>query len=200
MASNNLVQINKNGGLYVRGKRFGLQQKIDVVRAHCKLTIVDPTKEPTLRDVAAEAQVSIKFTNKVLTKFKRLGYVTDPAIAVEEFNISRRAPRKLGPEELLFLLALRAEADRRPLYIYVHILKDEMDCRVSYQTISNIFKKRFEYRGSLRKSSFVPLDKYKAKNIQRYYEFLGILNQLPNHSKFHWINEKHVVNHHCVQE
>jgi hypothetical protein len=71
---------------------------------------------------------------------------------------------------------------------------------VSHQTISNFFKKWFAFRGSLRMSSFVPLDKYKPKNIERYYEFLEMIKKLPEHFEFHCIDEKQVINHHCVQE
>jgi hypothetical protein len=59
--------------------------------------------------------------------------------------LKRKAKRtkgvsKLGPEESLFLLALRTEDDQRPLYIYAKILEDELGVKVSHQTVDHFFK------------------------------------------------------------
>jgi transposase len=171
-----------------------------VVNAHCKLTMVNPTKAPSTREVAVEARVSHKYASRVVAEFRKKGCVEDPALGSLALRDKHKLYRKLGPEESLFLLACRAEDDRRPLYKYVELLQDEMDYRVLHQTIDNCFKKRFDHRGSLRKSSFVPLDKYKPENLERCAEFFRLLEKLPDHFKYHWIDEKHVVNHHCVQD
>jgi transposase len=160
----------------------------------------NPTVQPAIRAVARGARVSPQYASQVIGEFRELGYVEDPAIGILKARAKRKLFTKLGPEEMLFLLACRAEDDVRPLYVYVKLLEDEMGFRVSHQTVDNFFKKRFDHRGSLRKSSFVPLDKYKPENVQRCLEFFDIIKKLPDHFKYHWIDEKHVVNHHCVQD
>jgi hypothetical protein len=112
--------MNENGGLFHKGKRYILQRKIDVVRAHCNLTSVNPTQELTIRAVAAEATVSVKFTFEVLKEFKTLGYITDPCHLAEETNEKRkwskenRSRRSVGA-----VVLLESRRQSSPL-VYLH--------------------------------------------------------------------------------
>jgi hypothetical protein len=40
----------------------------------------------------------------------------------------------------------------------------------------------------------VPKDKFHHENIVHYMEFCMVLEKLPDHTKFHWLDEKHLVN------
>jgi hypothetical protein len=71
---------------------------------------------------------------------------------------------------------------------------------VSHQAIDTFFFKRFDHRGSLRKASPVPLDKFKAHNIEWHRQCLDTLGKLLNHFKYHFTDEKHVVNSDCMMD
>jgi hypothetical protein len=43
----------------------------------------------------------------------------------------------------------------------------------------------------------VPLDKWKPANIRAYHEFMGTIATLKLHNKYHFIDEKHIVNKDC---
>ena len=97
----------------------------------------------------------------------------------------------------MILLALRAEDDQRTLLDYAKELYLETGLVVSIKTVDNFFKKRFLFRGSLRKSNLVPMDKFKLTNVQKYLEFMEKIDKLDNRWKYHWVDEKHVVNGDC---
>ena len=43
----------------------------------------------------------------------------------------------------------------------------------------------------------MPLDKFKPANVQKYLEFMEKIDKLDNRWKYHWVDEKHVVNGDC---
>jgi hypothetical protein len=49
---------------------------------------------------------------------------------------------------------------------------------LSQLLISKWFKLRFQFKGFLRKTSIVPVDKYHPINIQRYSDYLAIVAQI----------------------
>jgi transposase len=65
---------------------------------------------------------------------------------------------------------------------------------VTSQYIGKWFHSRFDFSGSFRKPNLVPKDKFRQENIVRYMEFRMVLEQLPIHTKFHWLDEKHMLN------
>jgi hypothetical protein len=95
----------------------------------------------------------------------------------------------------MFLLDLRTLDPARPLYSYVQELNKHFGLLVSYQSISDWFKKCWDFNGSLWQENLVPLDKWKARNKLRYYEFVQKLHIYSNdHSKYSFIDEKHIYN------
>jgi hypothetical protein len=103
--SNDFVQENGNGGVFVEGRRYALQKQIDVINAHCKLTMENPNKVPSTREVDVEARVSHKYTSRVVGEFWEKGFVKDPALGSLVLRDKHKLYRKVGPEESLFLLA-----------------------------------------------------------------------------------------------
>jgi hypothetical protein len=106
----------------------------------------------------------------------------------------------LGPGQTLntvhemFLLALRTVDPAQPLYSYVQVLDTHFGKLVSYQCIADWFRKRWDFDGNLKKANLVPLDKWKLENKVLYYEFVQKLCIYKNHSKFNFLDEKHVWN------
>jgi hypothetical protein len=169
ISSNKDVKMNDYGGIYVHGKPYSITTKNEVVQeVYYRLQRIDPTSRPKLLGIAKEARVSKGYAHKVLKEVRVAGFIEDPELVLKRKAERTKGVSKLGPEESLCFLALRAEDDQRPLYIYAKILEDELGVKVSHQTVDNFFKKRFDFKGSLRKSSPVPLDKlFKPHNAQR---------------------------------
>jgi hypothetical protein len=65
---------------------------------------------------------------------------------------------------------------------------------VSYQCIADWFRKRWDFDGNLKKANLVPLDKWKLENKVHYYEFVQKLRIFKDHSRFNFLDEKHVWN------
>jgi transposase len=98
-------------------------------------------------------------------------------------------------EEELFLLALWTENPTRPSdSYYARDLRDYYDTNVTLQYIGKWFHSRFNFSGSFCRPNLVPKDKFWQENIVRYMEFCMVLEQLPICTKFHWLDEKHMLN------
>ena len=192
------IKINENGGWYQHGKPYPWAKKMDVVLAYETLREEDPTKLPTTTSVAYHASVSEHFARKVLKEYSETGTVEDPEIKIAAMHQKRTQYTKIDAESALFLLACRLEDDQLPLYKYSQMLFIGLGVHVSTQTISTFFRKRFLFKGNLRKPNLVPLDKFKERNIDAYHTFMGIIARLPNHYKYHFIDEKHIVNKDCM--
>jgi hypothetical protein len=75
---------------------------------------------------------------------------------------------------------------------------DDLGKYLAVTTIHNFFLERYDHKGSLRSPNLVPLDKFRHGNVAKYHEFMAKLAMLPNHHKYHFIDEKHLVNKDCI--
>jgi hypothetical protein len=91
-------------------------------------------------------------------------------------------------------LALCSEKPARSNTDYVSQLYTFYGTVVLASFISLWFKTRFDHQGSFRKPNLVPLDKFKQENVIRFVEFKLKLKILYDHSRFCFLDEKHLVN------
>ena len=126
------------------------------------------------------------------------GGFKDPKKKMGEVADCRRVKTKISAEESLFILALRVENDRYPLMIYQSELLRTFRNYYNESIIDRFFKKMFDHAGKFKKANLVPLDKWRPENIDKFNNFLATINQLPNRLKFHFCDEKHIVNKDCV--
>ena len=56
-------------------------------------------------------------------------------------------------------------------------------------------KRRFEFDAALRKSSFIPKDKFKTMNWLKYFEYRMYVDYFSDHTIFYFLDEKHIHNH-----
>ena len=99
----------------------------------------------------------------------------------------------LGPLETHTLLSMRAENPRRTLLDYKNELWEQHNIDVSTTFLHEWWQKRFHFRGSLRKPIFIPLDKWKIDNVNRFFEFLELIDQMEDRTRLNWLDEKHIV-------
>ena len=127
-------------------------------------------------------------------ELENTGSLTDPELINSEKMRDREKNYYLEPVEELFLLALHSEKPSRPNSEYVAHLATYYGTVVSTSFISEWFKTRFDHKGSFRKPNLVPLDKFKQENVIRFVEYKLKCKLMFDHSRFCFIDEKHLVN------
>jgi transposase len=149
---------------------------------------------PSMTELAKKAQVSRKYACKVVNEMLSTGILIDPEILKRDRLNAKQPSFNLSVDEEVFLLSLRTEKPSQSNLSYAKQLRDYSGTTVSPQYIGRWFETRFDHSGRFCKPNLVPKDKFKQENIVRYMEFWLILEQLPNRAKFHWLDEKHLVN------
>jgi transposase len=189
-----LTLINANGGFYHPGRMYDLRTKLEVGQVYVSLFAENYPTRPSIRAVAKEAKVERTYASKVVEEFVLTGTLIDPETIKQE-RLDERVPTfHLSVEEEIFLLSLHTENPARPNFYYAQGLRDYYGTTVTPQFIGRWFEKRFDHSGRFCKPNLVPKDKFRPENLLRYMEFRLILEKLPDHSKFHWLDEKHMVN------
>jgi transposase len=190
-----LVWVNENGGYYQPGRMYQLPKRIKVAEIY--LGLLDERAyplHPSVREVSQLGECSWHVANEVITELKVLGAVEDPEARRRAKNNVLGPGQKLSTVHEMFLLSLRTLDPARPLYNYVQELNNQFGLKVSTQSISDWFHKRWDHRGNLKRANLVPLDKWKPINKLRYYEFVQKLRIYSDHSKYNFIDEKHIFN------
>jgi transposase len=189
-----LVWVNENGGFFQPGRMYQLPKKTEVARIYLDLLELRYPLRPTVNETAIYSKVSWGFANMVIVELKALGAVMDPEVIRKKKDNVVGPGQKLSTVHEMFLLSLRTLDPSRPLYSYVNELNTHFGKLVSYQSVSDWFDKRWDHQGNLLRANLVPLDKWKTINKIRYYEFVQKLRIYSDHSKFNFIDEKHIYN------
>jgi hypothetical protein len=193
----NLVPLirNNNGGYYQPGRRYDFCTKMEVATVFSDLSW--QVGFPAIRQishVAKVAKVGWKYAAKVVDEITITGDLIDPDIQKVEQNLARERGEFLLQEEEVFLLSLWAEDATRPLLDYVQNLDENDGTRISVGYLCNWFKTRWQLRGSLRKASLIPYNKFIPENIARSIEYRHWLDVLFDHTRYNFLDEKHIVN------
>jgi hypothetical protein len=56
------------------------------------------------------------------------------------------------------------------------------------------FRERYNYAGTYKVPNLVPMDKWRLRNAKRVMAYRAIMDMFPDHSKWNFLDEKHVVN------
>jgi transposase len=189
-----LVWINEKGGYFQPGRMYQLPKKIKIAEIYLVLLEVRYPLHPSVMEVSDLGKVSWRFANLVISELRALGAVGDPELHRRVKNNVLGPGQKLSTVHEMFLLCLRTLDPARPLYNYVQELNNQFDKKVSPQSIADWFNKRWDNQGNLKRANLVPLDKWKPRNKLRYYEFVQKLRIYSDHSKYNFIDEKHIFN------
>jgi transposase len=192
------VLFNKNGGLYRPGKTYDIEKKVFVGMTYMQMLEEDlPAGEgPTAAALARRTKVSWDYASKIVTEIEIRGTIIPPDMSRKDKHIKRGVGSllQLTVVEEWFLLALRAEKPNRPNNDYIIRLYEHHGKLVSSTFISRWFKYRFHFNGCFKKPNLIPLDKFKIENLSAYVEFRQKINGLKDKSRYHFIDEKHLVN------
>lgn len=186
-------ELNENGGFFSRGKPYPIEKKIDVARAYLDLKYSRHGQDPTPTDVSRKAGVGWTYAKQVLDEIEENGRVLSP----EEIRGTPRIPlgvgsRALTAEEESFLLYLRFENPHRTNMSYVRELAEAFGTLVSPPFISKWFNGRFRFKGNFVVPDVTPLDKYRPENIERWIEFVSIMEHI-NPLRAHFIDEAKIA-------
>jgi len=195
---NAIVLTNENGGFYEVGRRYGIVKKREVALAFLRLQATSPDPV-SIKLLARQAKVGWEYAKSVVLELIANGgsisNLVDPAITYHNKTTKDGNYRcRLSAEEEMFLLSLRAEDGKRPNLSYIHELFVSYGKVVSSSFMSRWFHKRFQHSGRFKKPNLVPLDKFKNENILKYHEYVDKMALLPDKTKFHFLDEKHLVN------
>jgi transposase len=189
-----LTLVNQNAGFYHPGEMYDHRTKMMVGQVYISLLLENFWTPPSTRAVAAKARVSRGYASSVIQELLQTGTLVDPE-TLKQRRLDERLPLfHLSVEEELFLLSLRTENPSRPNLSYTRHLRAYSGTTVSAQFIGKWFETRFDHSGRFCKPNLVPKDKFRVENIVRYMEFRMVLERLPDRTKFHWLDEKHLLN------
>jgi hypothetical protein len=174
------------------------QKKVDMLEQYNRLDDPQTVWPPRIESVAEAAPVSIGYTHKVLATYRLMGRIEDPDLIKIRHTEEKKNYSKITLAVAIYLLALRADNDQWPLYEYKTQLMDDLGKYLVVTTIDNFFLEHYDHKGSLRSPNLVPLDKFRHDNVAKYHAFMAKLAMLPNHHKYHFIDEKHLVNKDCI--
>ncbi len=145
-----LVWVNENGGFFQPGRMYQLPRKTEVAEMYLDLLEERYPLRPTVNETAIYSKVSWGFANQVITELKALGVVVDPEVLRQKKDNVVGPGQKLSTVHEMFLLGLRTLDPARPLYSYVQELNSHFGLLVSYQSISDWFKKCWDYKDNLK--------------------------------------------------
>jgi hypothetical protein len=123
-----------------------------------------------------------------------MGCLRNPCVTKLEKSVSRGVGLDFSVEEKVFLLAPRIDCPFRPNTDYVAKLKDYYGRDVSASNISNWFQKRYKYAGTYKVPNLVPIDKWMMRNATQVMAFCAIMDMFPDHARWNFLDEKHIVN------
>jgi hypothetical protein len=188
------ISVNSNGGYYEHGRSYSFSKKWDVAVAYLDLWEQNWPFKPSMRGLARHVRVSNKYATRVIHELTVKGHLQNPAVTKLNKNVVRGVGLDLTPEEEIFLLSLRIECPSRPNTDYVAKLKDYYGRDISASTISVWFKHRYEHAGTFKVPNLVPIDKWMMRNAARVMGYRAIMDMYPDHSKWNFLDEKHIVN------
>ena len=188
------ISVNGNGGFYELGRLYPLSKKWEVATVYLKLCEDNYPTIPSMSSLARHAGVSDKWAKKVIDELIETGQLENPNITKHDKKVPCGVGLDFTLEEENFLLSLRIECPFRPNTDYVNKLKDKYNRVISASTISEWFKKRYDYAGTYKVPNLVPIDKWRLRNAGRVMAYRAVMDMFPNHSKWNFLDEKHVVN------
>jgi hypothetical protein len=171
-----------------------MPKKLEISYLYLALCHEKYPERPSQREFAARAKISTYYARKIIMELTNTGSLIDPEVTNSDRIRNKEKVLYLDPAEELFMLALRAEKPARPNTDYIKQVYTFYGTTISESFISEWFKTRFHYNGSFRKPNLVPLDKFQPENVIRYIEYKLKCRLLYDHSRFCFLDEKHLVN------
>ena len=156
--------INENSGYYYHGHYYDWEKKNSVVLVYRELLEQNPNGQPpTVRQVAVKAKVGKTYASKVIRELHAFDTILDLQLLheIHRDNNSHMIGGILEPAEEALLLDLLERNATRSLGDYVGWLQLYTGKRISITMLSNWFKRRFQYRATLKVAIKVPIDKFK---------------------------------------
>lgn len=181
--------LNRHGGIYEPGKTLNITRKLEVVGIFAELRAKNG-KDPSIQSVAKIAKVDWSTAKSILEELEEHGRILLPHERIK-FRFRGVGILSLDEQDELCLLNLRFENPARTNQSYVNELFRRTGTVVSATLVSVWFKKRFEFDGSFKVPSYVPIDKFKPENMAIYRNFCR-LKATVHPMRWKFVDEKHL--------
>ena len=177
---NNSYRANQNGGIYLNGAKYPIQLKIRVAEEYLTASN-NLTSLPNLTQIASRLCVSRTFVREVGDELLTHGCITEDNKRTRGTDVQKGTPgrTKLTAIDYWYLIHLYREEPSRTLGSYVYELAAFSGVHICCKTVDRIFQEAFPYKGALRISSIIPLDKFRENNLLRANEFIATISKLP---------------------
>ena len=167
------VRTNQQGGLFLRGQKYGTTKRLEVLRSY--FTILEQNGRVVCTKLSKASKVGVSFAAK---------FIHDVEHGKPVLNGKRLVPgshpgiRTLDFDDELVLLRVRENNHQSPLHKYQNELLLQRGKLISIPTIHRYFQKRFPHPAKLKTTSRYPIDKYKPENVIRTHDFKSHLSRL----------------------
>ena len=177
------LDINKKGGVYIRGKAYSETKRESVTEIFEVIKNHNSNERVQTTDVAQVAKVSYKTAHGILKAYKR-GDNIKPKSQYKNRPLGPGSKKGLSEEHESYILWLRFQDPFRTNMSYVREMRRRYGISISRTFVSRYFKERFERKGRSHLPNLVPMDKYKISNIMKYDDYLFYISGVNNRRLF----------------
>jgi hypothetical protein len=182
------------GDFFENGKQYLFAKKWEVTFYFWLWEANWPVQPTNMRVLGRESSVSASYARRVVQELTTTGCLQNLCVTKLEKNVTHGVGLDFTVKEEVFLLALRIDCPFRPKSDYVGKLREYYGREVSASNISNWFQKQYDYAGSYKVPNLVPIDNWMMRNATRVMTFRAIMDMFPDHSRWNFLDEKHIVN------
>lgn len=140
MAPSNPLQMNKNGGLYCRGRKHPPEKKLQILQKYHELKN-DADGDVSCGQLAKAAMISPAYAAKIIRDIKAGNLLIHSKDAKKK--VPKYGARALSTADETFLLSLRESNPETSLACYQSSLLNATGTNVSRATLSRWFATRF---------------------------------------------------------
>mmetsp|Transcript_32652 Transcript_32652/g.68486 ORF Transcript_32652/g.68486 Transcript_32652/m.68486 type:complete len:205 (-) Transcript_32652:574-1188(-) len=177
--------LNKNDGVYLCGRTYGLAKKIEVATAY-QASKGRTDVGTSINSVLKQCKVSWHFVEKIRDELLFHGRVLSPSEVSANKNIKRGAGSKsLSEFDRFIIMQLFTENPSKNQQSCIQWLYEYTGKVVHQSTIARFFLYAFPIKGGFVSTNLVPYDKYRPANESRAYEYIYMLSHFaPERVKF----------------
>lgn len=181
----NYLKRNSQGKYYTAGKKYSAETYASIFKDAVKYK-QSTGAYPLPSHLSEMTSVSFKVAKKVIL------FVSGQSENLHKpsgHGYSGKGSMKLSMMDQFFLLGLYHTDPSRPLYSYCAELYEFSGTEVSTSTLCKWFRSSFNYKGTCRKPSIFPEQKFSQENIRKLEEYVNIVSYF-DHRRFVFTDEK----------
>ena len=170
--------INANHGVYLHGRSYGYEKKVEVAAALITAQNEMGGGRPNILIIGQQCKVGWHFVNKIEKELAEYGRVLNPNEIPSQRAITGPGSKMLDEFDAFIILQLYLDDPSRSLSSYVRWLQRLVGIEVSESTLSRFFKEAFPYSATLHRPNLVPYDKFRPENCMKAIDYLHVIARI----------------------